>query len=67
MNDNEQGNGSSGGIGLAGLLCVLFVALKLTHHIDWAWVWVLSPLWIGLAFGLVVLIVALPLILWLKR
>jgi len=31
------------------LLLVLFIALKLTHYIDWSWWWVLSPLWIPLA------------------
>ena len=33
--------------GIGGLLTILFVGLKLTGNIDWAWVWVLSPLWIG--------------------
>jgi hypothetical protein len=35
---------------ISGLLGVLFIALKLTHVIDWSWVWVLAPFWIGLAF-----------------
>jgi hypothetical protein len=52
---------SGGGIGLGGLLTVLFVALKLTHVIDWSWMWVLSPLWIGglllLAFLLLPLVI----------
>jgi len=26
-------------------LTILFIALKLTDHIDWAWWQVLSPLW----------------------
>jgi hypothetical protein len=30
-------------------LTVLFVALKLTGYITWPWVWVLSPVWLGLA------------------
>lgn len=30
----------------AGILGLLFITLKLTGHIDWAWLWVLSPLWI---------------------
>jgi hypothetical protein len=38
---------SSGGIGFIGLLTVLFIGLKLTGHITWSWIWVLSPLWIG--------------------
>ena len=36
------------------LLTLVFVVLKLTNHIKWSWVWVLSPLWItALFFGAV--------------
>lgn len=28
------------------LLTIAFVVLRLTNVIDWAWYWVLSPLWI---------------------
>lgn len=45
-----------GGTSLTSLLTVLFVALKLLGIISWSWWWVLSPLWIGLAFTLVVLL-----------
>jgi hypothetical protein len=31
-------------------LTVLFIGLKLTSFIAWPWVWVLSPVWIPLAF-----------------
>lgn len=37
---------SSGGTSLSTVLLVVFIVLKLTHVIDWPWVWVLSPLWI---------------------
>lgn len=47
---------SSGGIGFAGLLTIVFIVLKLTHVIDWSWWWVLSPLWIS--FGLFLAILA---------
>ena len=47
---------SSGGIGLTSLLTIVFVVLKLTDVIGWSWVWVLSPLWIGGAIGLTVLL-----------
>ena len=40
------------GIGFLGLLAILFIGLKLTGHIDWEWIWVLSPLWIPLAIFL---------------
>jgi hypothetical protein len=48
---------SSGGIGFVGLLTIVFITLKLTGHITWPWIWVLSPLWIG--FALVLCIFAL--------
>ena len=35
----------TGGIGVLGLLGVLFVGLKLTHYIDWSWWWVTLPFW----------------------
>lgn len=44
-----------GGVGFSGLLTILFVALKLTHVVDWSWWWVLSPLWIGAALVALVL------------
>ena len=57
---------SSGGIGFAGLLTILFIGLKLTGVISWSWWWVLSPLWIPallvigilLALGIAALVVA---------
>ena len=50
---------SSSGIGFCGLLTVLFIGLKLTNHIAWSWWWVLSPLWIGFALWIVVLVAIL--------
>lgn len=43
-------SGGSNGIGLANVLTIVFVVLKLCHVISWSWWWVLSPLWI--TFGL---------------
>lgn len=37
------------GIGVNGALGVLFVALKLTKHIEWSWWWVTAPFWIPAA------------------
>lgn len=31
------------------LLLVAFIVLKLCHVIDWAWIWVLLPLWFPFA------------------
>lgn len=46
MSNNTQAGSS--GIGLGGLLTVLFVGLKLTGHIDWSWWWVFSLIWLPL-------------------
>lgn len=40
------------------LLTLLFTILKLTGMIRWSWIWVLSPLWIGMIIGLVLLAIA---------
>jgi hypothetical protein len=40
---------SSTGIGIPGLLTIVFITLKLTGYIMWSWWWVLSPLWIPFA------------------
>jgi hypothetical protein len=42
------------------ILLVVFVVLKLTNNIDWSWWWVLSPIWIPIAFiGVVALLIGL--------
>ena len=45
------------GRGLAWVLFLIFLALKLTNNIDWPWWWVFSPLWIPL--GLLVIVGAI--------
>lgn len=61
-NTNNNHNSTSGGVGVMGLLGVAFVVLKLLGVINWPWVWVLCPFWIGLAViilvGVVLIIVA---------
>ena len=50
-----------GGLGFVEALTLLFIGLKLTGHITWKWLWVLSPMWLTLsiAFALALLIVAI--------
>ena len=45
-------------VSTSGLLGVLFIGLKLTNHISWPWIWVLSPFWIPAAFAVVLLTLA---------
>ena len=48
---------SSGGVGVCGVLAIVFIVLKLTKLINWSWVWVLSPIWITLGLALIAFIV----------
>ncbi len=50
---SSGGSSGGGGVGFCGLLAVLFIGLKLTGHVTWSWLWVLSPLWIPVAIAVV--------------
>lgn len=46
------------GLGFCSALALVFIVLKLlsiSPVSEWSWLWVLSPLWIGLALGLLLL------------
>jgi membrane protein YdbS with pleckstrin-like domain len=55
-NNNNEVNISIGG-GFSGLLFIAFLILKLCNVITWSWWWVTAPLWMPLAFVIVVSIV----------
>lgn len=53
MNSKEENKLKPTPIGKPMLsLTLLFIILKLFGAIQWSWIWVFSPLWIPLAFGL---------------
>lgn len=45
------------------LLAVAFIVLKVTHLIDWPWVWVLAPIWIPTGIVLAAIVVVLIVVL----
>jgi hypothetical protein len=49
---------ASGGIGLSGVLFVVFLVLKLTGNIDWSWWWITAPLWVPVALAGVLFVFA---------
>lgn len=55
----EQSSVASGGIGILGVLTILFVVLKLLHVIEWSWLIVFLPVLIGLALKIIWIVVAL--------
>ena len=48
---------TEGGIGFFTLLALLFIGLKLGKVIDWSWWWILAPIWIPIALGLILIII----------
>lgn len=49
------------GLGCLGVVGVVFVVLKLLSIepvASWSWVWVLCPFWIGLAFDVLIVLLA---------
>ena len=62
MSKSNVSSNSSGGIGFSGLLTIVFIVLKLTGHINWSWVWVLAPLWGGIALVILMVLILFPII-----
>lgn len=56
---SEKSTTTSVGIGFFGLLCIVFIVLKLTGYINWSWIWVLAPLWMPPAIAIPILLIAL--------
>lgn len=54
---NNKSNG--GGIGLSGLLGLVFIVLKLCGVINWSWLWVLSPFWICFVLTIILTIIVI--------
>lgn len=61
MSRSNSSAQATGGIGFFGALTILFVALKLTHTIEWTWFWVLSPVVFCATIWLAVVIAVLAL------
>ncbi len=51
---SNSGSASVGGIGLPGVLFVVFLVLKLIGVISWSWWWVTAPLWIPAGLALLI-------------
>ena len=63
MKTKETGRG----IGILGVLQIIFIVLKLCGLISWRWMVVLIPTWISLGCFLVGLLVLLGVFLWDER
>lgn len=60
MENSQVKVNNTGGIGVCGLLGVVFVTLKLTGIINWSWFYVTMPFWGPLAaVATLVLVIAI--------
>jgi len=57
MGTGTEQREAAGGVGVVGLLGVLFVGLKLTGLISWPWIWVTAPFWGPIALLLVTILI----------
>jgi predicted membrane protein len=67
MKDKNTEKAASGGMGLCGVLTTIFVVIKLIGVIDWPWVWVLSPLWIGFLASCLIIAIIIAIGVWIFR
>lgn len=51
--------GTGGGIGFLGLLQIAFIVLRLLKVIQWSWLWVLTPTWIGAILTVILVVILL--------
>ena len=54
--ENKKVNINVGG-GFSGMLTIAFIVLKLCGVIDWAWIWVLAPIWMTAALVLAIVLI----------
>ena len=53
MSDKKEG----GGIGVCGVLTIIFIVLKCLRIINWSWLLVFSPIWIPVAVIILIILI----------
>lgn len=53
----KENNNYNIGLNFTEGLTLVFIVLKLCKVISWSWLWVLSPLWIGFALILLIILI----------
>ena len=67
MSNTNNHSSSSSGIGFTGLLTIVFIVLKLCKVINWPWIWVLSPIWIGFILAVIVFLLFIGIHVWIEN
>jgi hypothetical protein len=64
---SNKNTSSASGVGLFGLMFLVFMTLKLTGHITWSWWWVTAPLWGGVILWIFVILIIMGILLISKK
>ena len=56
--ENDTNNESGITITTPVFVFLIFLILKLTHVIDWKWIWVASPFWIPFAVAIAIIVLS---------
>ena len=56
MSKNKKSKGGRS-MSIGTIIGIIFIVLKLVGLIEWSWVWVLAPFWIGAIITILALIV----------
>lgn len=38
-------------------MTIIFIALRLTHMINWSWIWVFSPIWLPVILAILAVLI----------
>lgn len=60
---NKNYNANNTGVGILGVLLIVFIVLKLVGVVTWSWWIVLAPLWVEIGLLIIVILV----IVWLDK
>ena len=55
------------GMGFTSFLARAFIVLKLTHVINWSWLWVLSPIWISAIIAVIMIVAFIAFVGWMNK
>jgi len=58
-------NVNNSGIGFCGILTIIFFVLKVLGILKWSWLWVFSPIWIPIVFG-IIFIIAIAIVIYIS-
>lgn len=64
---SQRSEATNTGVGVIGVVQIVFLILKLCKVIDWSWWWVMLPVLIEIGWFIIVMIIGVIYYIWLDR